>query len=322
MTDLAQAKRFYPLFAVIGNLAPIVSGKVMSTIVSRQTTNDDVAFGETLKILASIKLVVLVGIIGFYRYVYYMAGKRNNESDTTKATPTKKKNLPLSESLKELSKSVELQSIATMVICYNICIELTEVVWKGLLRKLYTNKSDYMAYMAKFSQMVGTIAFFLQLMASSIISGIGWKWSALITPLSMVALAVPFFLLVAFGDRLNVPMTTVLFIGTIQNIISKVTKYTLFDPCKEMAYIPLGPEAKVKGKAGVDVMGSRLGRSLGSASQQLLVLGFAAGGSILECAPSLGILYVLAVSAWSRAVGVLGKLFKEHDEKEKSSDKK
>jgi ATP/ADP translocase len=29
-------------------------------------------------------------------------------------------------------------------------------------------------------------------------------------------------------------------VGAAQNIISKGAKYSLFDPCKEMAYIPLG----------------------------------------------------------------------------------
>jgi len=35
VTSLQQAKRFYPLFAVIGNLAPIFSGKIMTFILSR-----------------------------------------------------------------------------------------------------------------------------------------------------------------------------------------------------------------------------------------------------------------------------------------------
>ena len=81
-----------------------------------------------------------------------------------------------------------------------------------------------------------------------------------------------------------------------------------------MAYIPMGPEAKVKGKAAVDVLGARMGRSAGSATQQLLVfLVGGASGSILNCAPYLGACYVAAIAMWSNAVSVLGKLFGDDD---------
>lgn len=34
-------------------------------------------------------------------------------------------------------------------------------------------------------------------------------------------------------------------VGMVQNILSKAIKYALFDPTKEMAYIPLDQDTKV-----------------------------------------------------------------------------
>ena len=58
------------------------------------------------------------------------------------------------------------------------------------------------------------------------------------------------------------------FVGAAQNIMSKAAKYSLFDPCKEMAYIPLDQEQKSKGKAAIEVIGGPLGKSGGSLIQQ------------------------------------------------------
>ncbi|KAK6127954.1 hypothetical protein DH2020_038304 [Rehmannia glutinosa] len=47
------------------------------------------------------------------------------------------------------------------------------------------------------------------------------------------------------------PLLAAVYVGAMQNIFSKSAKYSLFDPCKEMAYIPLDEDTKVKGKAAI-----------------------------------------------------------------------
>lgn len=331
VTPLIQAKRFYPLFAITGNLGPIVSGKVMSYVISRQQSNDDVGFGYTLKILAAIKGMACLGIIALHRRVNGMAEERVLKERTEKSLSTirkiqesgkveitmefkkPKQKLTLRQSASELMASRELKAMATMVFSYNVCVELTEVLWKAILRRTYPNKSDYMAYMARFSQTVGIVAFFLQLVASEILTVLGWKWTAMIPPVTMGILAAGFFASVIAGEE-HIPLAQALLIGTIQNVVNKVTKYSLFDPCKEMAYIPLGPDAKVKGKAAVDVLGARMGRSMGSATQQLMVaLVGGPNSSIMNCAPYLGGCYLTAIVMWSNAVSVLGRVFDNVD---------
>jgi len=36
------------------------------------------------------------------------------------------------------------------------------------------------------------------------------------------------------------PLMAAVAVGAAQNVLCKAAKYSLFDPCKEMAYIPLG----------------------------------------------------------------------------------
>ena len=63
-----------------------------------------------------------------------------------------------------------------------------------------------------------------------------------------------FFSLVLFSAPLEpslaalglTPLYAAVLVGAAQNIFSKSSKYSLFDPCKEMAYIPLDQETKVR----------------------------------------------------------------------------
>jgi ATP:ADP antiporter, AAA family len=62
-----------------------------------------------------------------------------------------------------------------------------------------------------------------------------------------------------------------------------------------MTYIPLSKAAKTQGKAAIDVLGARLGKSAGALAQQLLVVLF---GSIISGAPIVASLFYLVIALW------------------------
>jgi len=151
---------------------------------------------------------------------------------------------------------------------------------RAKLKEAFPNPMDYSAFMGTFSSATGVSTLFMMLFGRFVLNKYGWGTAAMITPSVLLATGVAFFALCLAGNTFapvlatfgTTPLLVAVFVGAVQNIMSKASKYSLFDPCKEMAYIPLDAEQKTKGKAAVDVIGGPLGKSGGSLIQQASAL--------------------------------------------------
>lgn len=318
-TKVSESKRFYAMFGLGANFAMLFSGPAIvyfSDIRSKLPANVD-AWGVSLNYMLS--LVILSGLIimGIYWWINknVLTDARFYDPNELKKAKKEKPKMPLKESFRFLLKSKYLGCLAVLVIAYGIAINLVEVTWKSQLKLQYPNPNDYSAFMGYFSAITGTVTIFMMLfVGGNVIRRFGWGVGALITPCVLLVTGVGFFSFVIFRDALTsfisilntTPLMLAVIFGTSQNIVSKSAKYSLFDPTKEMAYIPLDQESKVKGKAAIDVVGARLGKSGGSLIQQGLIIAF---GSLSLITPYIAGILFLIIFAWIFSAKSLSKQF-------------
>ena len=159
---------------------------------------------------------------------------------------------------------------------------------------------------------MATITAFLTLYS---IRRFSWTVNAMIPAAILLLTGAGFFLFTLFPDSGpnwfaaligSTPLMLSVYLGGIQNCMSRATKYTVFDATKEIAFIPLDAESKQKGKAAIDGVGSRLGKSGGSFIHQTLLLFLSTVGA---STPYVAGIFLIVVLVWLLAVTSLGKQF-------------
>ncbi len=280
VTTVDEAKKYYPLFGLGANVALIFSGqyvRFVSDIRAKLPSGVD-GWAVSLRYLMSMIAFGGAVIIGCYYYMQrkIMTDPKLVDLSKQKKAKTKTK-LGLADSAKYLINSRYIRDLAVLVIAYGMSINIVEVTWKSKLRAAYPDPNEYSAFMGNFSSATGLVTFIMMLAGRYIFRKYGWGVAAFITPVVLGVTGVAFFCLSLFSAQVSpviaavgtTPLLAAVFVGAAQNILSKSSKYSLFDPCKEMAYIPLDAEQKSKGKAAIDVIGNPLGKSGGSFIQQV-----------------------------------------------------
>lgn len=322
ITRVGEAKRFYGLFAVGANLSGIAAGRV-SAMMSRNVFHPNFPLGsdaweQSLIMLTSLILLSGLTAIVLFRWMHVRVFSdpscyNLDEVVGVEEAPSRKS---LGKSLLYLVRSRYLLCLTLIVLSYNVVINLVEVLWKHEVCALYPNPSDYNLYMANVTTVIGVIATLAALLVSgNSIRRLGWTFTATMTPVILFVTSILFFgafFLKEYRDGVmvallgSVPLTTVVFFGSLQNCMSRGAKYTVFDATKELAFIPLDSQAKREGKAAIDGVCSRLGKSGGSMIYQILLLSC---GTVVASVPYLAVVLLLLIAGWFGVTRALGAQF-------------
>lgn len=312
ITSLEQSKRLYGFLPLGLGVAFLMEGFFLDHLKSQ------------FNLILGFNLVVIVAILLLYNgFTSYFGQELAAMSDAPRLNEKAPK-LSLTESFKLIAGSRYLALIASIVLSYGIVTSLLEALWKTKVEEWAAGNTQALVTMYSNQAMVGGIlGLLLTIFIATPVMNSGWRFAASVVPVIALIMSSIFFWGLYFPDALHntlnfftgSPLTTVVYLGLFVLIFIKIARYTIFDPNKERVYIPLDKEFRTIGKAAVDGLGTRLGKSLGSFIVTTILIPIF--GSIAQAKYSIFCVILGTLVFWLRSVGKLSILFeqrtKEHE---------
>lgn len=308
-----EAKRFYPQFLFVNAIATMLVGLSMKAVFAEQEV-------ESIRNINIIVIFSALVMLAIFRYVNTSVLTdpqfRKDVVDTSKKK--KKPKLTFLESVKELMSSPYIGLLSIIILSYGLSINMIEACWKSAARAYYPTKGEYLAMMSDYSFYTGLTGIVLVLISRLLLRYCGWLTTAMVTPVIITIAGAGYFAstlfpetftpVIAFAGFVD-PLAFSVFFGMYGVILSKSSKYSFFDPTKELAYIPLDPDLRATGKAAADGVGGRLGKA-SSGWIQMILYGIT-GGSLINIMPYLATILLVLSLAWIVSVLRLNVMYHE-----------
>lgn len=311
--DYISAKKsssVYPLISTLANIGAIIASAIM---IMMNTTKLFKESPELFRIRGSGLMlgISLATLLMIYAYKYIVRNCEQNASsavtDDAKALAKEEakkraKNMSFMEAVKSIWRDSYLFNIATMVMAYNIAIACIDITWKDQIYAAF--KHDFSKIQSGATLVSGFVTVFISLLFALIGPLMPWVTKAMLTVIMMGVTSIAFFMLVLFGAKAGIkdfianvfrfadPIQFAVVIGAIQSVAVKSAKYVLFDSSKEQAFAVGDDNAKYVGKAIIDIVCSRLSKSIGGFIQTVLTL-------LITIIPLFLITPVINIMGWS-----------------------
>lgn len=315
--SVKEAKKTYASFGLIGQLGLVLAGVVQNSISSYFVDN---SFNQESWII-TIKWMMLsifaagLGLMFLYHWMHKNILSNPELCDREHNSKKEKISLSVIESFKYVFSSRYLWLIMLIVFCYGVGINMIEIVWKAQLKIAFPSQNAFSAFMGKFHIYFGFSTIMVMFLGTYILRTFKWIVSALFTPLGAGLSGIIFFNLIILKDLFEPLLTSFdisilsmsIAIGSLQVILFKSFNYAFVDSTKEMAFIPLDRELRTKGKAAVDVVGGRFGKTFGSILQQIMFQFITP--NVANLTKEIFIIFLLTMLLWVFAVIQLNKEF-------------
>lgn len=315
ITTTNEAKRFYTFFSFFGNSSLIIVGFMMMYLSSEASVLNQLFTISDSKILltqASVAMITISSIFSclLVRYISKNILVKPVYSTQTNGKGKVKIKMSLFEGFKYISRSKYLWLMLICSASFGLSMNLIEAVWKAKMKILFPTVTEYAGYNSIYILWTGIAIMIMNIIGNNVMRNSSWFVAAIITPIIILVTGFVFFFLVVFDNQilnffegaiLMSPLALAVFVGSVQNILSKGSKYSIWDTSMQMLYIPLDQELRTKGKASIDVISPKIGKGASGLIQSLVftIVPMATYSSI---APGLMIIFIAVCVLWIYAI--------------------
>ncbi len=252
-TTVRQAKLFYPALGLSVSFGMFIS-KVVTLAIQQSTTHQS----NIIQLL--VGFVALGGILAVG--IHYLICKNVISKDKTPASVQNVKlNMTTFKSFGHIFTSKYIGLIALSVFSFGAILKLIIILHETYSFKMQQlgkmTPETYVALLNKITVISTSFGFLFSVgamvLSIYLLKKHGWFKAALVTPILTIFVAI-FLMYVSYDESLSKEFSPVSYgIVFVLMMMVKQVKFFFFKPIKEMAYIPLKQEIKVKGKAFVDL---------------------------------------------------------------------
>ncbi len=315
ITTTEEAKRFYTLFSLFGNSSLIVVGLLMMNIASPNSflksyfseVEDNVILVQVCTVFMLFFSLISAGLV---KYIYKNILTDPAFYKKAKAERFDKEKMSILDSFKYIVRSKYLWLMLICSAAFGLTMNLVEAVWKDRIKELYPTVNSYAEFNGLFVLWTGVAIMVMTIIGNNLMRNHSWFVAAVITPVIIMITGTLFFILVVFDNEIinffdvalmMSPLAMSVSLGAVQNVLSKGAKYSIWDTSREMLYIPLDDELKTKGKAAVDVISSKIGKS-SSGLVQTILFTIIPSATYTSISPLLMIIFIFVSLIWIYAV--------------------
>jgi len=305
ITKLSDSKRLYSLFSLSANIATCLAGWWGSSTVEKQlkmiTGLDHPTWEQSLL----FQMIILWVIQAFIIFAFQYAIKQQRIEE--QLSLEKKFKVGFIDSIKVAFSNPIIRSVAVMLISFNIAYHIVDVIHNEYVRSVFATTPRVMnQYFNEVNKYLGICAIaFSWLLSGSFVRRFGLASSLMLTPTLWLMLSL-LDILSSYG---YIPSISIYWHDSLlpMNLLSlslilsmgRAAKFTIFDTARDMSFLSLPQQEKRLGKAAVDGLTSRFGKT-GGAWLVILIVGQT--GQILASLVPLKAAIFIAYGLWFWAV--------------------